>query len=448
MLSEKVIILESGKCAWGKCIFCSFGKKDAGPADVNYLKHRIDRGLDGGTVHTLKFFNSGSFLDKNQVPTEAQDYLFKKCNVSGVKELIVECRPEFLSEETLWELKKRTGLLRLTFALGLEVADDRVLEKIQKGMTLDKYERAAKLLKKFGFGVRTYLMANLPFVKDVRGSLDRSVKYALKFSDSVAIINAFAYGYSGLFKMWLDGDWRPLDKKQFDDLVKKYRKNAKIDIYFDDYITYPKFPENMQEKLDGVGEKYLLHPHFDVWQDYICRFYEIPEGKKYALFLPCSFRKPYSSSRTHKNIIARISGIRQYPLIHQVMISNPGVIPREFESKYPFAHYDWKEWLETPEIKKQYIEVTQKRIENYLKTHKYKKVFAYMKPTSESFIALKNACKALKMRLIYCVDEKLFDGLKTEGHDALISEDESKGENILANRKMLDNLADALVREL
>lgn len=459
MILEKTIILESGKCAWGKCLFCSFGKKDAGPADVNFLKQRIDRGVatdercnpwqrrsraidDAPKIHTLKFFNSGSFLDRNQIPLEAQDYLFEKCRNSGIKELIVECRPEFINEKSMDELKPRAGRLKLTFAMGLEVADNRVLEKIQKGMTLAKYEAAAKLLGKSGFGVRTYLMANLPFVGNIQKSLDASVRYAMRLSDSVAIINAFAYGYSGLFRMWVDGEWAPLDKKQFDALVKKYKKNPKIDIYFDDYITYPKFPETMQETLEGVGEKYILHPYFNVWQDYISRFYEVPEGKQYVLFLPCSFRKPYSLSQTHKKIIARISGLRQYPLIHQVMISNPGVIPREFESKYPFAHYDWKEWLETPEIKKQYMGVTEKRIVAYLKTHKYKKVFAYLKPTSESYAALKNACNTLKIRLISCVDEKIYGELKDEIHDAVIGDEN----NLLTNRKLLDHLAGVMMR--
>lgn len=458
--AEKTIIVESGKCAWGKCIFCSFGKRGAGAADAELLKEKIDRALRNARgIHTLKFFNSGSFLDRRQIPEEAQDYLLGKCSESGIKELVVECRTEFVTEKNLEALKqiipaswkaferlttfKKAGSLKIIFALGLEAADNALLKKICKGMTLQDYERAAALLKKSGFGVRTYLMANLPFVADAKKSLDASVKYALKHSDSVAIINTFAYGYSPLFEMWLRDEWHPLDKKEFDALVKKYRTNKKINIYFGDYVSYPRFPESMQKKLDGVGREYLLHPYFNVWQEYLARFYEIPEGKKYALFLPCSFRKPYSQSKTHREILRRLTGLRQYPLIHQVMISSPGIIPREFEAKYPFAHYDWNERLETQEIKKQYIEVTQKRIEEYLKSHGYKKIFAYLKPSSESFIALCGACRALGLRLISCADERLFEALG-KPHDAILNE----GTNPLVNRKMLDKMIEALRREL
>ena len=459
--TEKVIILESGKCSWGKCIFCSFGKKDPAKLTLDEFKEKIGRSVNDSRINTLKFFNSGSFLDEAQISKDMRHFLFSKCKETGISELIVECRAEHVTEMKLNELKRELNELEknaskapvLTFAIGLEVANDEALEKICKGMTLAQYERAVKEIKKAGFGVRTYLMANLPFVGNVAESLNKSVNYSLKHSDSIAIINAFAYGYSPLFQMWLDGSWHPLDKKEFDALVKKYRTNKKINIYFDDYITYPKFPPNLQKKLVGVGREYVLHPYFNVWQEYFARFYEIPEGKKYALFLPCSFRKPYSQSKTHREILRRLTELRQYPLIHQVMISNPGVIPREFEGKYPFAHYDWQEWLETPKIKKEYIEATQNRIENYLTAHKYSIVFSYMKPTSESFIALKNACAKQKIKLVSCIDERLFTELKnTEAGLINSAEDDSEvrenKENLLINRKMLDNMVEVLRKTL
>ncbi|MBU4246078.1 MAG: DUF5591 domain-containing protein [Nanoarchaeota archaeon] len=472
--SEKVIILESGKCSWGKCIFCNFGKNHAAKRgklfnpmrnemiekkvpmlDLSVFKERIERAVNGTKIDTLKFFNSGSFLDEAQISAKMRRFLFSKCEETGIKELIVECRAEHVTEMKLNELKHELEELgkntpKLTFAIGLEVADDAVLKKIQKGMTLAQYERAEKVIRKTGFGVRTYLMANLPFVGNVAESLDKSVNYSLKHSDSIAIINAFAYGYSPLFEMWLEGLWHPLNKKEFDALVKKYKNNKKINIYFDDYITYTKFPENLQKKLVGVGNEYIMHPYFNVWQEYLSRFYEIPEGKKYALFLPCSFRKPYSQSKTHREILRHLTKLRQYPLIHQIMISNPGVIPREFENKYPFAHYDWQEWLETPQIKKEYIEATQNRIKKYLAAHKYAAVFSYMKPTSESFIALKDACEKLKIKLISCVDEKIFTELKNTETGLIKSaeDDRETYENLLINRKMLDNLVEVLRKNL
>ncbi|MEA3229464.1 MAG: DUF5591 domain-containing protein, partial [archaeon] len=174
--------------------------------------------------------------------------------------------------------------------------------------------------------------------------------------------------------------------------------------------------------------------HYEIWQDYIVRFYKPPKIKEIALFLPCAFRKPYSQSKTHKEILKKIINLHIYPKLHQIMISNPGIIPREFEAKYPFSTYDWPEWEETEKIKKRYIEVTEKRIENYLKAHKYKKYFCYFKPQSESYISLKNACKKLNINLINLFDNKLYEDTETKA-------------NVLINRKALNIMVAKLKKE-
>lgn len=432
-MRELVIIEDAGRCSWAKCIFCSFSKKDAFfEPNTERLKENLEKKLRG-SPEVLKYFNSGSFLDGRQITKEFRDYLVKRCAEVGVKELVVECRPEYLTDVSLEALKKTNefcgGRLKISFALGLEIADDDVLKKVGKGFEVKDYARAAELLKQNGFGVRTYLMANLPFVKNIKKSLDESVQFALKYGDSVAILNTFPRAPAPLFELWASGKWSPLDRKEFDAIVSKYRKNKKIDIYFDDYVDYPHFSK--KEAHVGANIENIAHPHYAVWQDYLSRFYAPPETKKYALFLPCSFRKPYSSSKTHTEIMRHLVSVPGYAGLHQIMISNPGVIPREFEGKYPFAHYDWPEWEETPEIKKKYVEITSGRIKRYLLHHKYKKIFAYFKPEAESLEALRRATRELGVKLIYCVDKKIYAQAKLGG-------------SALTDRKMLGVLAKTL----
>jgi len=60
--------------------------------------------------------------------------------------------------------------------------------------------------------------------------------------------------------------------------------------------------------------------------------------------LPCSYTKPYSRSTTHRGIIETLKKTDKYGRnTNQVMLSNTGVIPREFENMYPFNAYDWDE---------------------------------------------------------------------------------------------------------
>ncbi len=437
----KTIIVDSGRCSWGKCIFCSFSKKpNTQEASVERLKGGLDLALKED-IFELKYLNSGSFLDEKQIPKEFRNYFFEKCNNSGISEVVVECLPEHVTKEVLRDIKKRRKKVRVSFALGLEVADDKVLKKIMKSFDVKTYEKTAILLKKHGFGVRTYLMTNLPNVIDIKKSLEKSVDFALKRSDSIAIINTYPYGYSPLFSMWVERKWTPLDKNEFFDVCEKYENNKKVELFFDDYLTYPKFPDFMKQKIVGATSECLNHAHFDVWQEYFEIFYIVPPIKEYALFLPCAFRKPYSRSQTHKKILERLQGIAAYKKIHQIMISTPGIIPRDFESKYPFESYDWPEWEETEKIKKEYIGVTKKRVKRYLSKHKYKKIFSYFKPDSESFIALKGACAELKVPLITLLDEKMYKEIKHMNNGKTPTA-------ILTQRRLLDSFVKVLRKNI
>ncbi len=64
-----------------------------------------------------------------------------------------------------------------------------------------------------------------------------------------------------------------------------------------------------------------------------------PPGLDTLVLLPCSARKPYSTSLSHQKFINALGKYRKY--VHEVIISSPlGVIPRELELMYPAAHYD------------------------------------------------------------------------------------------------------------
>ncbi|MBI2078088.1 MAG: DUF5591 domain-containing protein [Euryarchaeota archaeon] len=59
------------------------------------------------------------------------------------------------------------------------------------------------------------------------------------------------------------------------------------------------------------------------------------------LLLPCSHRKPYSRSRTHRAILDTVWESGAGGLVHDVIVTSPlGLVPRELELTYPAAHYD------------------------------------------------------------------------------------------------------------
>jgi predicted RNA-binding protein len=99
------------------------------------------------------------------------------------------------------------------------------------------------------------------------------------------------------------------------------------------------------------------------------------------------------------------------------MLSNTGLVPREFENHYPFNAYDWDEKQETEEIKKRYIEVTANRIKKYLEAHgkQYKMVCCFMKYSSESYQALEKACMELNLPFTNLLRKETYEEIRREG---------------------------------
>jgi len=361
---EATLILKSGNCSWRNCIFCGYGRIAGQKPTEENLTREFDNFFSSlaERVDTIKVFGSGSFLDEKQVPENMRRNFIARCAQRGIRNLLIESRPEHITEGKLSGFRS----LKLTVAIGLEAADDQILEKISKGFHTADYDKAVEEIRKAGANVRTYLLVNIP--GEGEDTLEKSVEYALKRSDSTVLINLLPHGNTPLFRLWINGEWNYLTKKQFMEKTEKWKNNPKIELDPETFKFTPQFPPELKKPLEGVGEEYLTHPYFEVWQDYLVRWYQPPKDRT-PLMLPCSRKKPYSESETHKKIISVLEETGTRKGFHEVMISNAGLIPREFEDKYPFNQYDWDESLETPEIKERYVQVTEQRIVNYLKAH-------------------------------------------------------------------------------
>jgi len=426
------IVLERGKCAWGRCYFCGWGKKVV-EKSIEDVKKDFDTQISKKRGYSkLKIFSSGSFLDDNQFPKELREYIFCRLKELGFKEVIIESRVEFITKDKILELKKFADI-KFTIAIGLEVADNDALKILNKGLTLKVLEEKIQLLKENNIGVRLYVLANPhPKLRDIE-LVNKTVEYALRFADSVVVINTYPHVNSQLWEDWIKGRWRPLSKEEFNKIVERWKDFPNIEFDFNNFAFIPKFPKEKRVKLKGVGHEFLVHPYYEVWQDFLQRIYEPPKGKEYVLFLPCAYVKPYTKSKTWRAILRGISGYPFFKKLHIIAISSPGVIPYEFINYYPFNNYDWPEWLETKEIKREYIDVTKKRIKKYIGAHynHYKNIyFAYFKLDAESLIALRNAFEELRnegfnIQLIECLSEDTYKKIREIDYKPLLAHPEA-----------------------
>src|SRR3989442_1552430 len=69
--------------------------------------------------------------------------------------------------------------------------------------------------------------------------------------------------------------------------------------------------------------------------------YAEPPSARVLLLLPCSARKPYSASRSHRRFRDAIWASANPSAVHEVIVTSPlGLIPRQLERFYPARAYD------------------------------------------------------------------------------------------------------------
>ena len=129
--------------------------------------------------------------------------------------------------------------------------------------------------------------------------------------------------------------------------------------------------------------------------------YQPPEDKRILLTIPCAGKKPYSLSRTHSIVNAKLHTAfsENQRLIHKITLSGLyGPVPEEFESEEAVVHYDFQL---LPRNKTQ-IQLGADRLNAYLDRHKghyelivgyatshaYRKVLELVKKHHQDFILL------------------------------------------------------------
>jgi archaeosine synthase len=85
----------------------------------------------------------------------------------------------------------------------------------------------------------------------------------------------------------------------------------------------------------------LARPDVIRWQRRLEERYARPRSAKVLVLIPCSAKKPYSTSQSHLRFREAISASGRKDLVHEVIVTSPlGLVPRELELFYPAQDYD------------------------------------------------------------------------------------------------------------
>lgn len=104
-------------------------------------------------------------------------------------------------------------------------------------------------------------------------------------------------------------------------------------------------PIARKSRMDTNSQESMDRPEIKRFTNRVINRYTVPRTDV-AVLLPCSAKKPYSESQSHKKFRKSIRG-----RAHEIVITSPiGVVPRELELTYPAGHYDTPvtgRWTET-----------------------------------------------------------------------------------------------------
>lgn len=178
IVSVATIFLTNRECPW-HCVMCDLWKNTldftvpigAIPAQIDYALQKLP------SARQVKLYNSGSFFDKKAIPPEDHEAIAERVN--KFQNVIVECHPELINEECL----QFQEMIESDFevAMGLETSNQEVLQKLNKGMTLQQFSQACNFLKSHSIAVRAFILVKPPFLNEEEGIhwAERSIDFAL-----------------------------------------------------------------------------------------------------------------------------------------------------------------------------------------------------------------------------------------------------------------------------
>ncbi|MHA1440568.1 MAG: archaeosine biosynthesis radical SAM protein RaSEA [Candidatus Heimdallarchaeota archaeon] len=217
-----VIILNSNGCAWaqsgsGGCSMCGYSNETSENISAKDLIKQVEDVLlkfTKGNYQSVKLFNSGSFLDDNEIPIDAQITIMELlAKLPEVTEIIIETRPEYVTQDKIKQMKKILGKDKeLELGIGLESSNDFIrVNNINKGFTFKDFKQAIKIALKNNVRVKSYLLFKPPFLTEkeaINDTVQSAIDSIIAGARSVSINPMNIQSGTLVFQLWRNDLYR------------------------------------------------------------------------------------------------------------------------------------------------------------------------------------------------------------------------------------------------
>ncbi len=245
------IVLPTPGCAWaisgsGGCTMCSYVADS--PLEIVEPDVLVDIFKKAFGKHEItektvvKIFASGSFLNPDEIPESARNKILNILkDEKNVEEVVVESRPEFITEEVLKECCEALGNKIFEIGIGLETSNDYTREKkINKGFSRKDFEMAVKTIKntelKCDVRAKAYIFVK-PILTSEKDAIEEAVESA-EYAESVGV-SRLSFCPATIHKdtlmelLWRGGSYQPPWIWSIMEIIRRVRGSLEIPIIMD-----------------------------------------------------------------------------------------------------------------------------------------------------------------------------------------------------------------------
>jgi radical SAM enzyme (TIGR01210 family) len=186
-LQAATILLTNRECPW-RCLMCDLWKKTLeAPTPKGAIPRQIRFALERlPPADTMKLYNAGSFFDRAAIPKE--DHAEIASLTRSFERVVVECHPALVGDSSLRFRDLLSGPA-LEVAMGLETANEEILGRLNKGMTVGDFENAARFLRAHDVSVRSFILLGVPFLRKEEWPAVTRASIALSFRAGAQIVS-------------------------------------------------------------------------------------------------------------------------------------------------------------------------------------------------------------------------------------------------------------------
>ena len=237
----------------------------------NQFNQAID-GFDFSQCPMLCLYNGGSFLNEREISPSLRRYMLKRIkDIPHVKRLIIESRPEFISDEILDEIEEIMTDTVVEIGVGVETSNELLRDLVlNKGVTTEDLKIAgSRFRNRKNIKMLAYILVNPPFLTEAEAIEDavKSLEFARDIGTEIASLEAVSIQHLTLVSFLAEaGFYKPPWIWSMFEIVKK-TAHLDLDLRIGGFEFFP-IPKEFTSNCGACDEEMVRRiNHFNLTND-------------------------------------------------------------------------------------------------------------------------------------------------------------------------------------